>query len=355
MINLIMKNFMTIPEKLEAIALNKISPSSKDFHIFPEFSLIHYAAKFNNLVLFKQCISQGQSSSLQNHWKETSLQIALQSHSLDVIKYIVSEYKQDLNILADCYGHPLWWSAFEKGGVRLENDTRHLSFSELNYLEMISYLKEQKINFNQRAEKYYQENLACRLLQGYKHKILYTLLKEELIDVNEIARLDYKRTLAHCGSWMEDDRYSAMKRDSLNVENCYKTIYKQCNPNLVNENGNTVLDELCKSGRHHQVTLLLAAHKLELSTAQKLWLKGARRDLALSDFDQVKESNRNEVMSMVHFEVTPVGDMFYRGHKALISGLNDRDIKNKTTISLKDVISMEKIILPNGTELLKRV
>lgn len=338
---------------MELIARKKIKAKKKDFISNPEASsLIHYAAWFNNLELFKECVLKGQSAQLENFWKEAPICYALRGHSFEVLNYLITEYKLDLKSMTDSYGYPLWWQACEKTGIFSDAENKSLrSYSEMDYLKMYSFLKSQNIDFNQRNTTSYKENLACRLLQGYKHKQLYFLLKERLVDVNQLARLDMKKTLAHCGSWMEDSRFIAFKKDSSYVEDCYSMIYQQCDPTLVDENEDTVLDRLCKSGRNIQVKLFCEARKTSPNTQQKLWLRCSGSSVRCDDFKEV--SNEHTIAPMIFFKSMKVGNLIYCEKKALISGLNDKEISKNECISLKDLQSMELITLPNGTELFK--
>lgn len=128
-------------------------------------------------------------------------------------------------------------------------------------------------------------------------------------------------------------------------------IYQQCDSSIVDENGDTTLDRLCKSGRNIQVKLFCEAKKTGLNTQQKLWLRCSGTSVRCDDFKEV--SIEHSVAPMVFFKSMKVGNLIYCEKKALISGLNDKEIAKHECISLKELQSMELITLPNGTELFK--
>lgn len=329
-------------DHLVLVAMGKIKPSKSDFtDKYCDRQLIHLSALYNNLNLFIECLVQNDLNwQVKDFWGENCLNYALQGQSLDVLKYLVDRFQVDVKVTGK-YGQPIWWEGFS-GGVKMSEYWK--PFSGDDYVNYIEFLKTQGVDFNQRETGNLGFNLGHNLLFGYKFKTLYYFLRHTNFDVNVPCRLDSGNSLGHMMAFMEDHRFLAMiKADYQHLIPSYELVISKSG-NVVNDNNETVLDYLVKSGYQEVLKMYLKIKGLTLTADQ--YLINQRYSLERLIKDPAFCQKYGDKLFCPVEEVAP---QLYSVNKreVLIAGFHQKEIQKQKVKSLTEITQSKEINAQN--------
>lgn len=349
-------NSDSLEVRFEKIARNLVKAKTQDFNINPEGkSLIHYACLFDNLNLFLDCLNNGQTLNLKDQHEQTALEMAFAGISMTILDYLISTKKiNDISDLKAKYDEPIWWkgfnsgivSNFEKEFIPYNNSSdgyyRNKSVYKFSDQELTNYIKllvDNGVDLNQ-IGGVIGTTLAYNLMSKYNHRLLYVLINTGKVDVNIPCRKDSQMTLAHWCGLMEDHRAAAFLESNNYVTKAYTAILSRCDYTLVDENNHNVPASMCYRGHRFALDLLIKAQAVVLTQQDNLWInRQAIRKNALTNAEILTNFG-----DAVFFEVAEVSHgVFDLKGPALITGIDDMEIKAKKVASIKEISSWNKV------------